>query len=76
MRNNSGEICRNCIFFQRNRQNPNALKGTCQRYAPKPETVLVEGAAVLISWPVVALIDWCGEGRSISNNEWGQVPPG
>lgn len=33
----------------------------CRRYAPRPERMSEAAAAELVTWPMVAPEDWCGE---------------
>ncbi len=52
-------LCMTCRYYE-HEDGHDEDKGNCHRYPPKV-TFDPNTAEVLIVWPMVDLIDWCGE---------------
>lgn len=49
-----------CRFFEHDPEEPQMDKGNCHRFPPQVSFDPDE-ATVLVIWPVVDWLDWCGE---------------
>lgn len=64
--------CRECRYFQHDRDPGTGARGWCKRRAPLPHYVDGDDFVreVLALWPIVDSDDWCGEFERHNEGDW------